>query len=297
MTTRISILCIGMILIFTGCRPNKNKTNDNSDTIGHAEVTQIDSIKDMVYLLLSPNEILNEIFSKKTALNTQLLNPRINANKYLDAKHQALNLGVYIGDFAYLNLCGNKSNALDYFKIIRDLAQKNNIYGCFDETTFGRIQNNLANNDSLISISQEMYYNMSDILENANRQNIYALIASGTLIETLYLSVMSTENSSDKVLLAQRIFEQKQLFDSFYSFVSLYKEDSDVKSIIPQLNELKRTFSKATMNSTKLKIDKNKKNHLEVKGGQDIVANDTIFKELKDYIITVRQNITSISTK
>jgi hypothetical protein len=251
----------------------------------------------MVYLLLSPNEILSEIFTQELTLNTQLLNPRGNAGKYLDVKHQALNLGVYIGDFAYLNVCSNKSYALDYFKIIRDLAQKNNIYGCFDEAVFNRIQNNLANSDSLIAISQEMYYNMSDILENANRQNIYALIASGAIIESLYISVMNTGDLMDNEQLAQRIFDQKQLFDSFYAFVSLFKTEPDIKSVIAKLDIIKKILAKTNVNATKKVVSKDKQGHIEVKGGQDVVGSKAVFKELKESIIIIRQDITSVSTK
>lgn len=297
MATRFLILCIGLFLIFNGCRTNKTKTNEKADSIGHLEVPQIDSFKNMVYLLLSPNEILSEIFTQKLTLNAELLNPRNNAGKYLDVKHQALNLGVYIGDFAYLNMCGNKSFALDYFKIIRDLAQKNNIYGCFDEAVFNRIQNNLANSDSLIAISQEMYYNMSDILENANRQNIYALIASGALIESLYISVMNAENPADNEQIAQRVFEQKQLFDSFYAFVSLFKNESDLKSVIMQLDTIKNIYAKVTINTSKKVVSKDKQDHIQVKGGLDIVGSKTIFNELKEDIMMIRHDITSISTK
>jgi hypothetical protein len=297
MSARIFVLCFGVLITLAYCRPNKKDSNKNAISISDVDSSQLDSVRNMVYLMLSPNEILNEIFSQNITLNPQLLNPRNNASKYLDIRHQASNLGVYIADFAYLNLCRNKTNALDYFKIIRDLAQKNNIYGCFDETIFNRIQNNLANNDSLISISQEMYYNMSDILENANRQNINALISSGTLIETLYLSVMSVDKMPDHQQIIHKILEQKLLFDNFYAFISLYKKDSDVQSMLNQLDNLKKILDKLTSKSTREKITKGKNNHIEVKGGQDIIVNEAIFNDFKENVVKVRQEIISISTK
>ncbi|HEY4788287.1 MAG TPA: hypothetical protein VIH57_19675, partial [Bacteroidales bacterium] len=235
--------------------------------------------------------------SQKLALNTALLNPISNEAGYLDNRSKAVNLGVYIADFAYVNLCQDKTYALTYFKVIRDLALKNNIYGCFNDALFNRIQDNLANNDSLVSISQEMYYNMSDILENANRQNMNALITSGVLIESIYLAVMNVNNDSEHQKNIQKILEQKQLFDNFYEFISLYKKDKDVKLELNRLDTLKKTLNKVVVKSTNKIITKDKNNHRTVKGGQEIIVNETIFKEFKENIIKVRQEITSISTK
>jgi len=295
MTARFYLICSLIGVSFLACRHQTKTSSAKLDSTTNTNSNPIDSLQNMVYLMISPNEILDEIFSKKPKLNSQLLNPRNNAQKYLDVKHQALNLGVYIADFAYLNLCENKSYSLDYFKIIRDLAQKNSIYGCFDESVFNRIQNNLANNDSLISISQEMYYNMTDILENANRQNINALITSGALVESLYLSIMNIDKPLECKDIKQKIFEQKPLFDNFYSFISTYKKDKDVKSVAIQLDELKKILDKSGITTQKTKTTKNNKTHLEVKGGQDIAVNETAFKEFKESVIKIRQTFITIN--
>lgn len=289
MTARFFLICAVIIVSLYACRNHPKNNAVKADSAVNTISTQIDSVQNMVFLMLSPNEILTEIFSKRPKLDAQLLNPRANSPKYLDNKRQALNLGVYIADFAYLNLCENKSYSLDYFKIIRDLAQKNNIYGCFDESVFNRIQNNLANSDSLVSISQEMYYNMADILENANRQNINALISSGALIELFYLSVSDIERLPDYKKIIQRILEQKQMFDNFYAYISGYQTDADVKSVLAQLNEIKKIIDKSGISTQKTKITKDKDNHLEVKGGQDIIASESLFKELKEKVIKTRQ--------
>jgi hypothetical protein len=277
------------------CRTNTKPATGKNNAESKVDSAQIDSDEGIIYLMLSPNEILNEIFSTKIELNPDLLNPKNNAPKYLDIKHQALNLGVYIADFAYLNLCKDKSNALDYFRIIRNLAQKNNIYGCFDQSTFDRIQDNLANNDSLINISEEMYYHMTEILENANRQNINALISSGVLVESLYLSVLSIDKLPDYKELTQKIFGQKALFDDFYAFISTYKNDKDVKSVVDQLNILKKILNKSRVETEKQKIIKNHKNHLEVKGGQNIVVDEATFEQFKTNVIIVRQTFINVN--
>lgn len=295
MSARFYLICTLTIALLFACRSHPKTSSAPKDSVIDAESNQIDSVRGMVYLMLSPNEILNEIFSAKVTFYPQLLNSRNNAPRYLDIKHQALNLGVYVSDFAYLNLCQNKSFSLEYFKIIRDLAQKNNIYGCFDESVFNRIQNNLANNDSLISISQEMYYNMTDILENSNRQNITALVSSGVLIESLYLSIMVIDKLPDQHDARQKIMEQKQLFDNFFSFIQTYRKDKDVESVVNQLQKLKTILDKSGTTLQKTKITKDQKNHLVVKGGQSVILDDKAFNELKDNVVALRQTFVNIN--
>jgi hypothetical protein len=299
MKIKVAILCLSTLFFLVQCRPkNSGNTTGQEQSRGKDKDTVKEArLHSLTYLLLSPSEILSEIFSKNSVLNPQLVNDRRNAGKYLDVKHQALNLGVYIADFAYLNLNESKTNILDYFKIIRDLAQKNNIYGCFDEGFFSRVQDNLNHNDSIVAISQEIYYHMSDNLENANRQNVYALIASGALIESIYLSVMNVSSYPEYQELAQRIFEQKPLFESFYSFISLYKDDPEVATVLIHLDELKNILNDSPLQKTKMVVTKNKNHHLSVKGGEDILVTENVFKKFKENVMKTRADMISISTK
>jgi hypothetical protein len=275
--------------------------SENKHNGAQTHVTNDSSYADTIsgkmdFLLLSPNEILDEIFSEKMTINPQWVNPKSNADKYVDTRQQALNLGVYISDFAYLTINNNKTNALDYFKIIRNLAQKVNVTGYFNEAFFDRIETNLANNDSIINISKEMYYSMSDILEEANRQNIFALVASGAIIETLYLSSMQVKDYSKYQRLAQRIFDQKQLFDNFYGYSSQYQSDKNVKAVLLQLESLKKIFE-GQSKIEKSKVVKDSKNHITIHSDDASVVNEQQFLEFKEDIKRVRQEIVRISGK
>jgi hypothetical protein len=298
MNNRIIRGFIGIALLMVQCQANNKKASNinlNSDTIVNIDTTRIDTNNKVTYMLLSPNEILGEIFSDKHLLNIQLINPISSAVKYVDTKHQALNLGVYIADFAYLNLNENKTNALEYFKTIRDLAQKINIYGYFNEGFFNRIEKNMARNDSLIKISQEMYYSMSDLLENSSRQNIFALISSGALIESLYLSSMNITKMSEYKTIAGKIFEQKYIFDNFYAFTSVYKNDKDVRSILRQLDTLKKILDEADKKSSEKTVTQGNDNKVIIGGGDEIQVTDKLFNSFKENVIATRQEIVSIS--
>jgi len=267
------------------------------DSIPTISAEKKEAISKINFLLPSPDEILGEIIPNKVDYNPQLVNPKVNVSNYISTKYQALNLGVYLTDFAYLNLNDKKNDALAYFKTVRELAQKVNIYGLFNEAVYNRIQNNLTNKDSLSEISKEIYYKMLDILESSKRNNIYALTASGALIEALYLSTMVVKNYTDYQIVAQKIFEQKYVLSNFYEFASQFNEDKDVKSVLIQINDLKRILENTALKmiDKKVKVDKN--DHITIGGGEDIIIDEATFKRFKDSVIKTRMSLINVSNK
>jgi hypothetical protein len=305
-----------LVLLMVQCNPGPQKSTEGTskpnDSVAKPSVSNEPVAKDssvvlpsenkeavskINFLLPSPDEILAEIIPNKVEYNPQLANPRNNVSNYVNTKYQSLNLGVYLTDFAYLNLNDRKNDALAYFKIVRELAQKVNIYGLFNESVYNRIQNNLNNKDSLSEISKEIYYKMLDILESAKRNNIYALTASGALIEALYISTMVVKKYTDYQIVAQKIFEQKYVLSNFYEFASQFDGDSDVKSVLIQVNDLKRILENTATRVTEKKVKADKKDHLIIGGGEDIIIDEGTFKKFKENVIKIRMSIINASIK
>lgn len=315
MKTKHLTLYLVFALLLIDCNSGKQVKTDDSkkatDTNSIAKVTEapqrvdtatVESTKKkgeptINFLLPSPDEILAEIIPNKVAYYPNLVNPKGNVPNYLDTRAQALNLGVYLTDFAYLNLNDKKNDALAYFKVIRELAQKVNIYGLFNESVYNRIQNNLTSKDSLSNISKEIYYKMLDILESAKRNNIYALAASGALIEALYISTMVVKKYTDYQQVAQKIFEQKYVLNNFYEFASQFDDDKDVRSVLIEVNDLKRVLESSASKFTEKKVKNDKKGHVTIGGGEDIIIDEATFKKFKENVIKTRNNIISVSNK
>ncbi len=299
------------VALFSSCKSgNKNKHNDsihNIDTSAFiassakdtssnfASNIKEDTVSNISFLLPSPDEILSEIFGDKIVFKPELINPANNSNKYLNNKKIALNLGIYITDFAYLNLNDSKSDALDYFRIIRNMSQKVNIYGLFNEKILNRLENNLTNKDSLNVISKEIYYNMLSILESSRRNNIYALIASGALVESLYLSTMIVTNYSDYDVVANKIFEQKYVLTNFYDFANQYSNDPDVKSVLMQIEKLRDILKVSGVKTKEKKVKTINKEKFEINGGDEIIVTEKSFRLFKDNVIKTRKDIINIS--
>jgi hypothetical protein len=301
-------LSVILALSFAGCQSNhRNISADNSgnkDSLVTISLQKDTTAKqDSVYefpdsqvsfMLPSPDEILGEILSTRMDYNVDYLNSRKNASKYIDTRKKALNLGVYLSDLAYANLNEDKTEAFEYFKVVRDLAQKIQIYQVFNQRFYDRIQANLTKKDSLNAISKEIYYKVLDVLESSKRNNIYALVASGALIEALYLSSVSVKNYADYKPVAQKIFEQKYVLNNFYEFASQYRKDPNVDAVLKLAENLKNILNNAGVKVTNKKVTVESKNHLVISGGEDIVVTEDVFNIFRSNVIKIRSEIISL---
>jgi hypothetical protein len=288
----VKLLALTALLFLAQCTCNRQ---DSIQTKGSLDSINNDTTEKVSFILPAPEDILADILPEGVKINPQLANPTSNVEKYTITRMQALNLGVYVADFAYLNQSDNKTNALEYFKTIRELAQNLNIYGYFDDSFFNRVTANLTNSDSLITIASEMYLSMSDVLENSNRDEIYALISAGAMVETLYLSAMTVTNYSEYQAIVKSLFDQRYLFDSMHAFLLQNKKDSNVKTVLDILENLKQILDEKDAVEPEKKIIKDKTNHITISGGKTRSFNEEKYNKLKAAIIEARSKIISSS--
>jgi ABC-type uncharacterized transport system substrate-binding protein len=138
---------------------------------------------------------------------------------------------------------------------------------------------------------------MLSVLESSKRNNVYALIASGALIESLYLSTMIVTNYSDYQVVAKKIFEQKYVLTNFYEFAAQYSSDPDVKSMLVRLDNLKSILQGSGVKKVAKKVKTINKSQFEIDGGDDIIVTKESFERFKDQVIKTRHEIVSFTTK
>src|SRR6056297_2267528 len=287
----ILLTVLVFILLFSGCNSCKKETKETSEKTEITEAIRIkDTLTEVIYVLPSPNEILAEIFMDEVKINSSFVNPHTNAKNYLDTRSQAVNLGVYIADFAYLSYSSENTTELEYLKVIKKLSEDVNIYGLMENKTMERIQNNLTEKDSLNKISQELYYKISNNLENSDRENIFTLISTGAIVESLYLSVMLVDDFDDYKEIIEKMYEQKFVFDNFYEYAQVYADDPYVKLIIDQLEVLKQAFDQIKKEEKEQEVIKEGQT-LRFTGGAQFVVNDENFDRFKTNIISIRNEI------
>ena len=280
--------------VFTQCKSDK-KENEQQAAKTEEETQDFSSNNQVVYVLPSPDEIFSEIFIEDFDLKPEYANPVTNASNYIDMKSQSINLGVYISDFAYLSAINDNTDELEYLKVIRELMDKINLYGIVDEQMLDRINNNLMVKDSLDKISQELYYKMSGMLENSDRNNILVLVSTGAVVEALYLAINNIDfDSSGEII--QKIFDQKFVFDNYYEFASQFSDDIYVKTVLNELTAIKDMFDHLDYNQTDIKVKKESDNDfLIIQGGKEIIVTEEAYIGFRENITNVRTLLVSIS--
>lgn len=280
----ITIALLSLLAIIQ-CKSDKQEEKQVNESL------TIDSENEIMFLIPSADEIINEIFSNKTSLNPAFVYPLENSVKYIDTRYQAMALGVYIADFTYLSFTDDKSPEIEYLKVIRDLSEKVNLFGLIDEQILNRIQTNMMNGDSLQTISQELYVKLSDILKNTDRNNILTLVTTGTIVESLYLASMNITDVKQFEQNTQRLFEQKYVFENFYEFAMQYSTDEYVKNILADLNALKVAFEKINSNMIETKVTRGTDNNLKIEGGTEFIVDQESFQHFKNEISAIRNRI------
>jgi hypothetical protein len=291
------IIVLGLLsfFVFTHCKSEK-KENDQQTTEQQESKQGFGQSDQVVYTLPSPDEMFSEIFVEDLDLKPEYVNPVTNATNYVDVKSQAVNLGVYISDFAYLSAVDdNSTDELEYLKVIRELMDKVNLYGIVDENMLNRINNNLMVKDSIDKISQELYYKMSNTLENSDRNNILVLVSTGAIVEALYLAINNIDfNQSGEII--QKIFDQKFVFDNYYEFASQYKDDIYVKTVLKELTAIKDMFDHLDFNQTDIKVTKeSESDYLVIQGGKEIIVTEEAYIGFRENITNVRTLLVSIT--
>lgn len=291
------IIVLGFLtfFVFTQCKFEKKKSDQQ--TTQQEETTQaLGTIDQVVYMLPSPDEMFSEIFIEDLDLKPEYVNPVTNATNYVDIKSQAINLGVYISDFAYLSVVNdNTTDELEYLKVIRELMDKVNLYGIVDENMLDRINRNLMVKDSIDKISQNLYYKMSNALESSNRNNILVLVSTGAIVEALYLAINNIDfDQSGEII--QNIFDQKFVFDNYYEFASQYKDDIYVKTVLKELTAIKDMFDHLDFNQTDINVTKeNDSDFIVIQGGKEIIVTEEAYVGFRENITNVRTLLVSIS--
>lgn len=288
----IQIFLLIIISITYSCS-NNTPINQGSLTDSLLNDTSVNT----VFLLPPPDDIINDIFTKRIALNPELVTPLQYSYKLINEKNQSIGLGIYIADLAFLNFAGSNENIIEYFKNIKELSDKLNIYNLIGDSFFDRVNNNLLKKDSLALIINEMYYHFSEVLESSNRQKTLALISAGAIIETLYLSVMVIENYKDYTQAVQNIFHQQQLVDSYTSLIGQYSSDDEIKAVQIELVKLKEILDESVLSNKRLIIKKDSANHFTIRKQSDIKVTPKNFDEFKANVIVTHKSLINLITK
>lgn len=243
---KLNFLIICLVFVLAACNQKSSKvTSDKVESVFEVDIdttSQMIKIDNTLFSLPSPHQLSILIKDIGANFNAELVNPSGNYSLYTSLFKQAINLGIYGADLAYLNIYEQSPEAVTYFSIIKIMSQELGLTAAFSPQIFERIENNIDRQDSLLFIVSNLYSDVDLFLKESQRQREGALILAGGWIEaTYFLTNLATETKNYK--LVQRVGENKQSLENLIKLLSpYYAESGELAALVDQLIDLAYDF-------------------------------------------------------
>lgn len=277
------------LAIAFACNNPKKQSGQGFAFEGDVKQTDIEITKSFIYLFPAPGEILNRFYEADLTFNTDLLhNPNL-ADTYLTSKDKGLNLGVYLTDMAYAAIFSRSSDAVNYLDVVRKLSSELNVSTTAFESLIERAKRNLGVTDSLVDISNEVFFNMVEFLESSGMESTIAVISSGAYVESMYLALNSVEKYDTDNPIIQQIAELKYPMENLLGNIETVSDDPNVQSILKFITELNDIFKE--LESKSGTAVKSEPGVISFSGGSSPDLNEDNFHEMKAAVIEIRNNI------
>ncbi|MCW3103264.1 MAG: hypothetical protein JWO09_1704 [Bacteroidetes bacterium] len=268
--------------------------NDNvttNDTAATANVEKDTKAQNVFYSIPSPIETTSLLKGAGAKYNASYLNPIENVSKYSTAASRALNLGVYGSDLSFTSIFDQTQESMLYLRCTNKLATSLGISGAFDEATTSRIEANLENRDSLLTIISDSYWNADTYLKENGQPGVSALIIAGGWLEGLYIATQIA-NATKNDDIATRIGEQKLSLDNLVALLDTYKTSNDgVNTTLNQLKELKQIYDGIEVKSAETQVSTDKKD------GVTTIDNKSSYKLTPEQLKAITDKASQIRNK
>jgi hypothetical protein len=185
----------------------------------------------------SPIETAGLLKDAGAKYNSDLLSSPKNVSRYSTTASRALNLGVYGTDLAFAGIFDQHAETMLYMDCTGKLADALHVSAAFDMERSKRLEANMNNRDSVLSIITDTYWDCDALLHENHQAHASALMIAGGWIEGLYLACkVAEETNSNEIRI--RIAEQRSSLDKLIVLLDKQKH-ADVEPIVIELKKLK----------------------------------------------------------
>ncbi len=285
------LIITSVFLILSSC-------NNNSETIVEDEIIIEESgisdqahkktVKKIFYNVPSPLEISSMLKNSGTTYNSGYLNSFKKVNNYTTIEEMSINLGIYGADLSYNRLYDQIQESVNYFSAIKKLSDNLGIPQEQGGAAAERLESNLENRDSLLTIISQTYSNADQYLKQNERGNIASLIIMGGWIEALYIATQIASLPGDNKMLLESIAEQKLSLENLIGLLSDYKDDEIVSLYIPKLQKLQESYKNVEIIQSKSSVSTDKAT------GITIIDNETTINISNEAFIEIMTQISEI---
>jgi hypothetical protein len=285
------------VLSLAGCGDNASIDEDITASMIAAGESESGSaehagkVQEIFYAVPSPMEMASMLKKAGAVYNVKMLNDVKNVHNYTTAKSKALNLGIYGADLSYASVFNQNQESIIYLSCAKKLADNLGVTKAFNDETIERMEANVDNRDSLLTIVSETYYLLDAYLKENGRDHVSALVITAGWVEGLYLStaIASEEkNPSDELMI--RIADQKLSLQNLIELVNAYNTNNQIDEIVADLTAIDQAFSGVTHTKAPAGAP-------VTEGGVTVIGGKTETVISKDDLIEITRVISEIRTR
>ncbi len=283
---------LALTLVLASCGGDKTEGDDDMsagvDTL--KTETQTEQVTETFFQVPSPGEMLTfiKMVGGKNNKNVSFLNSADNQKNYTDNKTKALNFGIYSCDLSYCSIFEIGSEALKYFKVVKQLGDQIGVSSAIQPAVLKRLEGNLGNPDSLSVITDDVYFSSFEALEASKQGPTLSLVVAGGWIESLYIAT-SLAKYDAKSPVVERLADQKYTLDNLIEFLKKYESDASVAGVLAQFTDLQSDFAKIGEKDAVASTDKTKN---VLGGGKELAITADQYKAIVDKIKAIRNSYT-----
>lgn len=242
-----SYFLIPLTCLFFACGGD-DKTDETLDevtvdTTDELTIERADKAQKVFQTIPSPFETASIFEEAGATYNGDVTNPMENVSNYTTSFQQAVNLGVYGADLSYANIFDQSQESMFYMNCSKKMADALGVSAAFKPKTIERIEENMNNRDSMMTIVNDAFWMCDAYLKENGQSDLSALIISGGWIEGLYLGTVSLNKENPNAELMAKIADQKYSLNNLIDLIGTY-DNEHVNGIKAHLQELQTVFNK-----------------------------------------------------
>jgi len=230
------------LLIISGCNTGTKK--EAEPTAEKPKVPKEEVIKELAgYPIPDSYEITKLIYESGAPYILTLSNSAAKAGDYITHRDKVLNLGVYATDLCYATTYMMKQGTLNYLEASKILIDDLGISTTFNIDYAERIEKNLDDRDSLISIVSESFGDTWNYLVENEQDVLARLVVCGSWIEGVYITTNVASKARDNKEILIILAKQKKSLDELVTLLESVKNVEEVVDVYNGLYDLQGIYS------------------------------------------------------
>jgi hypothetical protein len=239
-------LAVLVLLTLSACKNQKSSQSGSKDeALTGSLAGKEDVIREISdYPLPTSFEVTTLLVDAGASYILDLCNRVDNVNKYINLKSKALNLGVYGADLSYAATYRQTQETMQYLDASAKLIDELQI-GSFDKELVKKVEANIDDVDSLITLISDSFYRTYEYLTNNEQDELSILVMAGSWIEALYITSQISTVSADNSKIVEIINEQSTSLDKLLEIMAPVSESAMSADVFKGLTALQAIYRNA----------------------------------------------------